>query len=123
MAELPARFFGITSNVEGLGQGLIANSLSFNESVESAEARNEKGEIIDIAAYSKQKTVDVNGVYVGAGVAPGTIVSIGGEDFLVTNSTKNENNTTFQEGSISCRNADKAVLHTLAEIQGEEEGE
>lgn len=124
MAEYPARFFGITSSVSGLSQGLIANSLSFNESVESAEARNEKGEIIDIAAFSKQKTVDVNGVYVGSGVEPGTIVSIGGEDYLVTNSTKNENNTTFQEGSISCRNADKATLHSLAEIQGEEgEGE
>lgn len=124
MAEYPARFFGITSSVSGLSQGLIANSLSFNESVESAEARNEKGEIIDIAAFSKQKTVDVNGVYVGSGVEPGTIVSIGGEDYLVTNSTKNENNTTFQEGSISCRNADNATLHSLAEIQGEEgEGE
>lgn len=120
MAEIPARSFGITSSVSGLSQGLIANSLSFNESVESAQARNEKGEIIDIAAFSKQKTVDVNGVYVGTGVQPGTIVTIGGQSYLVTSSTKSENNTTFQQGSISCRNADKATLHTLAEIQGTE---
>lgn len=120
MADIPARSFGITSSVSGLSQGLIANSLSFNESVESAQARNEKGEIIDIAAFSKQKTVDVNGVYVGTGVQPGTIVTIGGQSYLVTSSTKSENNTTFQQGSISCRNADKATLHTLAEIQGTE---
>ena len=37
MAEYPARFFGITSSVSGLSQGLIANSLSFNQTVESAE--------------------------------------------------------------------------------------
>lgn len=123
MADIPARSFGITSSVSGLSQGLIANSLSFNESVESAQARNEKGEIIDIAAFSKQKTVDVNGVYVGTGVQPGTIVTIGGQSYLVTSSTKSENNTTFQQGSISCRNADNATLHTLAEIQGTETNE
>ncbi len=39
----PARTFGITSTVSGLSNGLIANSLSFSKSVESAEARNEKG--------------------------------------------------------------------------------
>lgn len=65
MAEIPARKFGVTSDVGGLSQGLIANSLSFNKDAESAEARNEKGEIIDIAAYSTQETVDVQGVYVG----------------------------------------------------------
>ena len=66
MAEYAARKFGITSNVGGLSEGIIANSLSFSKDAESAEARNEKGEIIDIAAYSTAETVDVQGVYVGA---------------------------------------------------------
>ena len=112
------RVFGVTSDVTGLATGLIANSLTFNKSVESAEARNEKGEIIDIAAYSKQETVDVNGVFVGTGVEPGTVVTIGSKQYLVTNSSKTESNTAFQEGSIQARAADKDNLHPITEIQG-----
>lgn len=110
------RKFGITSNVSGLAGGLIANSLSFNESVETAEARNEKGQVIDIAAFSKQETVDVNGVYVADGIEPGVVVTIGDKDYLVTNSTKNENNTTFQEGSIQARRSDEAELWALSAV-------
>lgn len=118
MADLPARKFGVTSDVAGLSQGLIANSLSFSKDAESAEARNEKGEIIDIAAYSTAQTVDVQGVYVGNGIEPGTVVTIGDKQYLVTSSSKNESNTAFQEGSLSCRRADKATLHPISEIQG-----
>lgn len=117
MAE-STRVFGVTSDVTGLATGLIANSLSFTKNVETAQARNEKGEIIDIAAFSKSEEVSVNGVYVGAGIEPGTIVTIGDKQYLVSNSTKNETNTTFQEGSITARTADAAVLHPISEIQG-----
>lgn len=117
MAE-GTRKFGVTSDVEGLAAGLIANSLSFTKNVETAEARNEKGEIIDIAAFSKSEEVSVNGVIVGTGIQPGTVVSIGGKEYLVSNSTLNENNTAFQEGSITCRRADAATLHPVSEIQG-----
>lgn len=115
----PARSFGITSDASGLSQGLIANSMTFNKDTESAEARNEKGEIIDIAAYSTSETVDVQGVYVGSGIEPGSKVTIGDKEYLVTNSSKTESNTAFQEGSISARRADNAVLHTISEIQGD----
>ena len=112
-----ARTFGITSTLSGLSDGLIANSLSFTKSVESAEARNEKGEIIDIAAYSKSEEISIDGVYVGSGIEPGTTVSVGGKDYLVTNSTKTESNTAFQEGSIQARTADNATLHALSAVQ------
>lgn len=113
------RVFGVTSDVTGLATGLIANSLSFTKNVQTAEARNEKGEIIDIAAFSKSEEVSVNGVFVGSGIEPGTVVTIGDKEYLVSNSTKNESNTTFQEGSITARSADNAVLHPISEIQGE----
>ena len=113
-----ARTFGVTSVSGEIGAGLIANSLSFTKSVESAEARNEKGQIIDIAAYSKSEEVSIDGVYVGSGVEPGTTVTIGDKEYLVTNCTKNESNTAFQEGSIQARTADSATLHQLSTIQG-----
>ena len=107
--------------LSGLSDGLIANSLSFTKSVETAEARNEKGEIIDIAAYSLGEEVSIDGLYVGAGVEPGTTVSIGGKDYLVTQSTKNESNSDFQQGSITARTADNATLHPLSGIQSQGE--
>jgi hypothetical protein len=113
MSETAARVFGVTSDVGDLSQGLIANSLSFTKNVETAEARNEKGEVIDIAAFSKSEEVSVNGLFVGSGIEPGTTVTIGGKDYLVTSSTKNESNSTFQEGSITARAADSATLHTI----------
>lgn len=112
MAE-STRYFGVTSDVTGLAAGLIANSVSFSKNVETAEARNEKGEIIDIAAYSKSEQVTVDGVFVGTGIEPGTVVSIGGKNYLVSSSSKNETNTGFQEGSITARAADSAVLHAI----------
>ena len=112
MSESP-RSFGITSTLSGLSDGLIANSISFNKNVETAEARNVSGEIIDIAAYSKSEEITIDGLYVGSGVEPGTTVTIGGKDYLVTGSTKTESNTDFQQGSITARTADNATLHTL----------
>lgn len=109
-----ARTFGITSTLSGLSDGLIANSISFNKSVETAEARNVTGEIIDIAAYSKSTEITVDGLFVGNGVEPGTTVTIGGADYLVTASTKTESNTDFQQGSITARTADNATLHPIS---------
>ena len=113
--SIPPRIFGVTSNVSGLAEGIIANSLTFNDTVETAEARNEKGEIIDIAAYSFGTTVDIQGVYTGEGVKAGQTITIGEDDYLVTSRTKTESNTAFQESSVSARRADKATLHPIVE--------
>ena len=83
-------YSGVTSDVSGLSQGIIANSLTFNDTVETAEARNEKGEIIDIAAYSKGTTVDIQGVYTGEGVKAGQTITIGDDDYLVTTVSKTD---------------------------------
>lgn len=116
MSNTSTRKFGITSNLSGLTGGLIANSIAYNTSVETAEARNEKGQIIDLAAYSKSEEITVNGLYVGSGIEPGSVVTVGEKDYLVTASTKNESNSAFQEGSITAKSADNAVLHCLSSI-------
>lgn len=108
-----ARIFGITSTLGNLGDGIIANSITTNTTVETAEARNVSGEIIDIAAYSKAKEITIDGLFVGEGVEPGSSITIGGLDYLVTSSSKTESNTDFQQASVSARAADNAVLHTL----------
>ena len=115
----PARYFGITTDLSGsIGTGLIANGMQWNESVETAEARDEKGTLLDIAPYSKTGEVSINGLYVGTGVQVGTKVTIGGKDMLISQSNHSENNTEFQQGEITARYGDDdCVIHTLSGIQ------
>lgn len=113
-----ARTFGITSNTGALSGGLIVNSLNSQKTTDVAEARNEKGQIIDLAAYSLNETLSIDGLFVGNGVEPGTVVTVGSKEYLVTDSSKTESNTDFQQGSISCRRSDEATLHPLSGIVG-----
>ena len=46
----PKRYFGITSDLSGnIGAGLIANNVQWNNGIETAEARDERGALLDIA--------------------------------------------------------------------------
>ena len=120
MADRPARTFGVTSELSGdLSSGVIANSISFSNTLDTAEARDEKGTLLDIAGYSQRKSATIDGLWVGQGPTVGTIVSIGGQDYLVTEANKTESNEAFQEASVTAQAGDDdTVLHTLAEIQG-----
>ena len=117
----PARIFGITTNLSGtIGDGIIANSISFTNSVQTAEARDEKGKLLDLAAYSEGKEVSIDGLFVGNGIAAGSKITLGDRDYLVSNTTKNETNTDFQRGSVSATGGDvSTVIHTVSEIHGE----
>lgn len=98
MAERPARIFGVTTDLSGsIGTGLIANSLQWSDTTDVAEARDEKGKLLDLASYSKSGEVSIDGLYVGTGVEVGSKVTIGGRDMLVSQSNHTENNTEFQQ--------------------------
>lgn len=58
-----ARKFGIVTNLTGLQAGIVVNSLTYNESCETAEARNDKGQITDIASYSRGTSVSISRSY------------------------------------------------------------
>lgn len=106
MSTLSTRKFGIVSDVTGLKTGLVANSLSFSYGAETAEARNEEGKVIDLAVYSQNETVSINGLYTGDGLKPGTVVQIGEKNYLITSTGKNETNTGFVEASAEARTVD-----------------
>lgn len=110
------RKFGVTSVSGEIGQGCIANSLDFTNEVETAEARNEKGQIIDIAAFSKKTSVSIRGLYTNDGVEPGSVITIDGKDFLVTSANKTESNTAFQECTVNATTADEAELWPLSSV-------
>ena len=115
----PSRIFGVTTDLSGsIGTGLIANSLSWSDTVDVAEARDEKGKLLDLAPYSKNGSVSIEGLYVGEGVQVGTVISVGGKDMLVSQNDHSERNTEFQQSTIQCRYGDDdTVIHALSSIQ------
>lgn len=116
------RFFGIVSNVEGLQGGITVNGLDFNDSAEIAQARNEKGQIIDLAAYSNAKSVSVSGVMdsaKGTLATAGSKLTLNGKDWIIQSVQKQESNTAFVTVTLSCRTADNAII-TI--IQGDSSG-
>lgn len=119
MSDRPARIFGITTDLSGsIGDGLIANSVQYSNTTEVAEARDEKGGLLDLASYSKSGELTIDGLFVGDGVEVGTKITIGGKDYLVSQSNKSETNTAFQTGSVTARYGDDfTVIHPLSSIQ------
>ena len=116
------RHFGITSNLSGLSQGIIVNSISHSDSTETAEARDEKGRIIDIAVYGGGDEVSIDGLVTGSGVKAGDIVTISEtvdgttttKKYLITSSSKNETNTAFQTASVNARYAPSCYYWPLS---------
>ncbi len=114
----PARIFGVTSNLSGLGDGIIANSITFNNTVDTAEARDEKGMLLDLAPYSQSEELTIDGLFTSTGVEVGSKITIGDKDYLVSNSTKTESNTAFQTAQVTARGGDAdTVIHELSGIQ------
>lgn len=114
-----ARKFGIITNLEGLQAGIMVNSLSYDESCETAEARNERGQIVDIASYSRGVSVSIQGVLdESEGVSlvkAGNKITLDGKDFLIESVSKSESNTDFVQVDISARSADDATIHIIDE--------
>ena len=116
----PTRYFGITTDLSGnLGTGLLANSIQYSHTVDVAEARDEKGKLLDLAPYSQNEEITVDGLYVGSGVGVGSVIKIGEKDYLIATVNKTESNTEFQQASVTARAGDSdTVVHALSAIQG-----
>ena len=110
---MTTRCFGIITSVSGLQAGIVVNGLDFNDSAEIAEARNEKGQVIDLAAYSKATSVSVTGVMdtaKGSLATAGSMLTLGGKDYIIESVQKNESNTAFVQVTISAKTADNAEI-------------
>ena len=103
------RKFGIVTTVSGF-TGIKVNSISRTYNTESAEARDEKGQIIDIAAYGSGEEISVDGLTTGSGVKPGSIVKLGSKNYLITAASESESNTAFVTQNATARYAPNAEL-------------
>ena len=96
--------------------GICVNSLDTNETVETAEARNEKGAITDLAGYSQRREITVTGVLdtaKGTLVTAGSKLTLGGKDYLVNSVQRRESNTSFVEVTLGCTGADEAEIYIV----------
>ena len=112
------RAFGIVTSVAGLTAGICVNSLDTTESVDVAEARDEKGKITDLAGYSQRREITVTGVLdsaKGTLVTAGSKLTLGGKDYLVNSVQRRESNQNFVEVTLGCTGADDALIYIVGE--------
>ena len=116
MANTSTRAFGIVTSLTGLTAGICVNSLDTNETVETAEARNETGAITDLAGYSQRREITVTGVLDSANgtlVTAGSKLTIASKDYLITSVARREQNQGFCEVTITCTGADDALIYLV----------
>ena len=99
------RKFGVYSDVSGLSTGIIVNSIQHNFNGDTAEARDEKGRLIDLAAYGENEEITIDGLTTGSGVSNGSVIWIGNKGYLVTSTSQTENNTAFATQNVTARYA------------------
>lgn len=118
-----ARQFGIVTDMSNtLSAGILINSITFDESTETAQARDTTGAVVDIAAYSRSTSISIDGLLdTSEGVElvkAGNKITIGGKDYLIESVSKQESNTDFCTVSISARTSDNATLHIINTDEG-----
>ena len=109
-----ARSFGVISIVSGGTSAIadiIAESVTKSESVETAQARDESGKVIDHHAYSKTTQLTINGLLNVSEptVEAGSVIVISGGTFLVTNAEQVESNTDYVKYNLTVTASDGCI--------------
>lgn len=113
-----ARQFGIVTDMsDTLSAGILINSISFDESTQTAEALDTQGAVVDIAAYSRSTTISIDGLLDTTEgvelVKAGNKITIGDKDYLIESVSKQESNTDFCRVSLTARTSDNATIHVI----------
>ena len=117
MAETAGRQFGIITNTSGgVASLIIPNGVQSQNSVETAEARDEHGKVINMAAYSKSRTVTFRGLLNDTEYSfdAGSTITVGSSTYLVESRDINEQNTAFVEVTITAKLSDDATITAYA---------
>lgn len=112
------RKFGIITDVSGITGGIMINSLDFSDSVETAEVKNEKGQTVDIAAFSKSSTVSISGLMdtaKGDLATAGSKITLDNKEWLIDSVSRKESNSGWVEVSISAKTADNAIITVIGD--------
>ena len=114
-----SRQFGVVSTGSSFA-GIVVQNYTENESVTIAEAKNEQGAVTDLHAYSKEKTIQVDGYVDGSvGITAGNTITVGGNTYLVESVSTTENNESYKKVSLSAKTADNAQIDALSSSSGD----
>ena len=112
-----SRQFGIITTVSGI-TSLTVTSFTEKQNVQIAEARESKGAVTDLKAYSLGITVNIKG-YLDAAecdVRAGDTLSLGEKVYVIENISRTEKNTAFTEVELTARTADSADVTTYSAV-------
>ena len=97
--------FGIVTSATGMGS-VILQSVTGNDSVQTAQALDEHGNIVAINGYSRATSGSMQALLDGEiSVNAGDIITVGGESKIVTGVDKNETNTGYAGATINYEGA------------------
>lgn len=113
MATGSTRLFGIQQDVSGLSTGIIVNGINYTQNTETAEARNQKGKVIDIAVVSTGEEISIDGLATTSGISIGSTITIGNKRYLVTGASAAESNTAFKTQNVTARYSKDCEYWTL----------
>ena len=100
-----ARQFGIVTTSSGV-TSIVIQSIQIGNSVETANAMDENGNITDINGYGKKNSVTIKGLLDGTvAVAAGDIITVGSDSYIITSVQISESNTGYAEADISAEGA------------------
>lgn len=97
--------FGIVTTATGVGS-VVIQSITTNDNVQSAQALDEKGNIIAINGYSRSNSGSMQVLLDGTiEVHAGDVITVGGASKLITGVDITESNTGYAEATISYEGA------------------
>jgi hypothetical protein len=104
--------FGVLSGVSGV-TGVTLNKVNLNISYETAEAKNEFGQVTDQKQYSKSIELSAEGVIaVGTDVKTFTKLTYDGKDYQISSIALSTSGDAYQNVSITAKNTDEAAVVT-----------
>jgi len=114
------RQFGILTTVSGLSGVMVLNNVTYSETVEIAEARDESGKVTNRKAYSKTTTVKGDGVLdtttvPATAISGGETITIDSKSFLIESADFTQVNTDYAKGSFTATRKDDETLSAYAE--------
>ena len=113
-----ARSFGIVSVKGGTAPfvSIVVQSYTASTSVEKATAKDEDGKTINVKAYSKGKSISVQGLLNASepDIEAGAVVVLSGTTFLVDTAEVAESNTDFVRYNITASSEDDCIPDAYA---------
>lgn len=112
------RKWGIITDVSNITGGILINSLSFEDSAQTAEARDDKGRVVDLAAYSRQQSVTIQGLMdtaKGTLATAGSKLTLDGKDWIIESVSKQESNQDFVRLTVTAKTSDNAIITIIGD--------